>query len=135
VSFIIDNSVVCAWLITEQSTPYSIAVKSKLLDAKAFAPPLLPLEYSNVLRTGCKRGRIDAGKAQALISAVSNLPIVIEAVSASASEIFALSIRYDLSSYDASYLALALQLMLPIATQDEALMQAARVTGVGVVLG
>jgi predicted nucleic acid-binding protein len=43
-----------------------------------------------------------------------------------------LALRYDLTSYDAAYLELALRLQLPIATQDAALMEAARAAGVGV---
>jgi predicted nucleic acid-binding protein len=39
---------------------------------------------------------------------------------------------YDLTSYDAAYLELALRLQLPVATQDAALMEAARASGVGI---
>jgi predicted nucleic acid-binding protein len=47
--------------------------------------------------------------------------------------LLALSLRYDLSSHDAAYLDLALRRQWPIATQDDALAQAARLAGVGVV--
>ncbi len=47
--------------------------------------------------------------------------------------ILSLALRYDLSSYDAAYLELALRKQLPIATQDEALREAAWAAGVGVV--
>jgi len=43
-----------------------------------------------------------------------------------------LALRYDLTSYDAAYLELALRLQLPIVTQDAALTEAARAAGVGV---
>jgi hypothetical protein len=46
--------------------------------------------------------------------------------------ILSLALRYDLTSYDAAYLELALRLQLPIATQDAALMEEARAVGVGV---
>lgn len=50
-SFVLDNSVVCGWLLDSQSTPYSEAVAQRLKTSRAVAPALLPLEYTNVLRT------------------------------------------------------------------------------------
>lgn len=50
-----------------------------------------------------------------------------------AGHLLALALRYDLSSYDAAFLDLALRRQLPVATQDAALAQAARLAGVGVV--
>lgn len=48
-------------------------------------------------------------------------------------QVFDLALRYDLTSYDAVYLDLALRKSLPIATQDRDLADAARAAGVGVV--
>ena len=60
-----------------------------------------------------------------------NLPIVLDHDTPSAAAVFSLALRYDLTSYDATYLELALHLQLPIATQDTALIEAARASGVG----
>ena len=46
--------------------------------------------------------------------------------------ILSLALRYDLTSYDAAYLGLALSLQLTIATRDAALMEAVKAAGVGV---
>jgi predicted nucleic acid-binding protein len=46
-----------------------------------------------------------------------------------------LSLRHNLSSYDAAYLDLALRLQLPIATRDQDLIEAAWAAGVGVMKG
>jgi predicted nucleic acid-binding protein len=99
---------------------------------QAFIPPLWWLEMTNILRTACKRRAVTMSEAQGLISVLAGLPIVVEATPARASELFALAIRHDLSSYDAAYLELALRLQLPIATQDAALREAALAAGVGV---
>ena len=130
---ILDNSVVCGWLLANQATPYSEAIATRLLDEHAVAPALLRLEYTNILRTACKRGRMDVQQAQDAIAQLSALPIEIDTEAADAGQILALSLRYDLSSYDAAYLDLALRRQLPIATQDVALAGAARLAGVGVV--
>jgi hypothetical protein len=47
------------------------------------------------------------------------------------SEMLALALRFGLSSYDAAYLELALRLQCPVASQDEALRQAALACGLG----
>lgn len=130
---IIDNSVVCGWLLANQATPYSDAIATRLLDDRAAAPALLRLEYTNVLRTACKRGRINVQQAQDALAELAAIPIDIDVDPPDAGQVLALALRYDLSSYDAAYLDLALRRQWPIATQDEALAEAARIAGVGVV--
>ena len=130
---VLDNSVVCGWLLENQATPYSDAIAQRLQDDQAVAPPLLRLEYANVLRTACKRGRLTAQQAQDAIAQLVELPVEIDAELPDAAQLLALALRYDLSSYDATYLDLALRRQLPVATQDVALAQAARLSGVGVV--
>lgn len=130
--FVIDNSVVCGWFLSNQATPYTDAMAQRLLDDTAVAPGLWPLELANVLRTACKRGAIVAQRAQEISGEISTLPITIDATPQSSSALLALALRFDLTSYDAAYLELALRLQLPIATQDDALMQAAMASGVGV---
>jgi predicted nucleic acid-binding protein len=130
---ILDNSVVCGWLLANQATPYSDAIATRLLDDRAAAPALLRLEYTNVLRTACKRGRINVQQAQDALAELAAIPIDIDVDPPNAGQVLALALRYDLSSYDAAYLDLALRRQWPIATQDEALAEAARIAGVGVV--
>lgn len=131
--FVLDNSVVCGWLLDSQSNPYTEAVAQLLLHDHAHAPPLLHLEYANVMRTACKRGVMIAQQAQAAIQQLALLPIQTDKVPPQPAQLLALALRYDLSAYDAAYLELALRLQLPIATVDTALADAARAAGVGVV--
>jgi predicted nucleic acid-binding protein len=131
--FVIDNSVVCGWFLSNQATAYTDAVAQRLLDDTAVAPGLWPLELANVLRSACRRGAIVAQRAQEISAEIGTLPITIDTTPQSSSALFALALRFDLTSHDAAYLELALRLQLPIATQDDALMQAAMAAGVGVV--
>lgn len=132
--FVLDNSVVCGWLLERQATDYSEAVALRLqAGERAVAPPLLRLEYTNVLRTACKRGAMIAQQAQEAIVALADLPIEIDTEALDAGLILALALRYDLSSYDAAYLELALRRQIPIATSDTELAHAALVAGVGTV--
>ena len=131
--FVIDNSVVCGWFLANQSTDYTEAIARRLLDDGAIAPGLWPLELANVLRSACKRGAMIASQAREVAEQIAALPIAVDAQPPTAQAILALALRYDLSSYDAAYLELALRLQLPIATQDTALAEAAMAAGVGMV--
>jgi len=131
-AFILDNSVVCGWILENQATDYSAAIAKRLEQERALAPPLLQLEIVNVLRTACKRQIMIASQAQALLAQLSLLPIEINANPPEPGLLLALALRYELTSYDAVYLELALRMQLPIATQDAALAEAARIAGVGV---
>lgn len=130
--FVLDNSVVCGWLIDSQASAYSDAIAQRLLSGPAVAPPLLQLEYTNVLRTACKRQKLTAMQAQEMLVMLGRLPIEIDPTPAVPAQILDLSLRYDLSSYDAAYLDLALRKRLPIATLDRALADAAMAASVGV---
>lgn len=132
-AFVVDNSVVCGWFIGNQATDYAEAVATRLLEEQAYTPVLWQLEFANVLRTACKRGALDAQAAHEVIDQVGALPIVVDRGLPGPAAILSLALRYDLTSYDAAYLELALRLQLPVATQDAALMEAARAAGVGVV--
>lgn len=131
--FVLDNSVVSGWLLDNQATPYSDAVARLLQTSRAVAPPLLRLEYTNVLRTACKRQKLIAEQAYEILDMLGQLPIEIDAVVAAPPQLFDLALRHDLTTYDALYLDVALRRGLPVATQDLALANAARASGVGVV--
>ena len=132
-SFVLDNSVVAGWLLDSQASAYSDAIAQRLQTTRAIAPTLLPLEYTNVLRTACKRQKIIAAQAQEMLAVLAALPIDIDTAAPNPAQVFDLALRYDLTSYDALYLDLALRRSLPIATQDRALADAALVAGVGLV--
>ncbi|MDT3672008.1 MAG: type II toxin-antitoxin system VapC family toxin [Aromatoleum sp.] len=131
--FVIDNSVICGWFIGNQATAYSDAIGARLFTDRCTAPALLQLEFANVLRTACKRQRLGIEDARMAVDQIESLPIDIDRETPGPAAILSLALRYDLSSYDAAYLELALRKQLPIATQDEALREAAWAAGVGVV--
>ena len=131
--FIIDNSVVCGWLIESRASDYGDAVAQRLLDDRAHAPALWELELTNVLRTACLRQRLTAQQAQAKLAQVISLPIEVDRQPVAASELLGLALRFGLSAYDAAYLELALRLQLPLATTDAPLRDAALASGVGLV--
>ncbi len=131
--FVIDNSVVSGWYLENQVTPYTDAIADRLREDRAVVPALWELELTNVLRAACLRQRMTAEKAQQILARIARLPIAVDRVGAPPHELLALALRFNLSSYDAAYLELALRLQLPVATMDAALRDAALASGVGCV--
>ncbi len=131
--FVLDNSVVVGWFLEDQATPYTDVVSVLLEQDQAVVPALWELEFANVLRTACRKQRLTADEAHQIIEQICALPILIDRETPGPAELLALALRYNLSSYDAAYLELALRLQIRIATKDEPLRAAAEAAGVGVV--
>jgi predicted nucleic acid-binding protein len=117
----------------DESDDYSERLFEYFADGTAVAPVVWPLEVSNVLLTAVKRDRLSSAEANHYYHLISALPVTVEAAPRSLeghSEVFHLGAQYVLSSYDASYLALAMDLGLPLATLDDGLRSAAGTAGV-----
>ena len=129
--FVLDNSVVTGWYLPSQATDYSKAVAIRLETDKALVPQLWQLELANVLKTACTKGRLTQAQARQILDTLSQLPIEVDnAAPPGQRPLFELAMRYNLSSYDAVYLELAMRHGLPLATQDEQLKLAAMAAGV-----
>ena len=130
--FVVDNSVVVAWHLSSQATPYSDAVLNALVGDAGHVPALWPLEFSNVVRKALIIRKITEVRAQEIMQIQASLSLTVHGDIALPAENMALALRYQLTSYDAAYLDLALRLRLPVATIDGALHDAAVAAGVGV---
>jgi predicted nucleic acid-binding protein len=131
-SFVLDNSVLCGWFLRNQASEYGDWVAGQLRQIDAHAPWLLQLEFTNVLRTACRRGSFSVAAAREIVDQVALLPICIDGSPPQPAALLSLALRFQLTSYDAAYLELALRLQLPIATRDGELAEAAWAAGVGV---
>jgi predicted nucleic acid-binding protein len=131
--FVLDNSVVTGWYLPEQATAYGQSVATRLESDKALVPTLWQLKLANVLKTACTLGTLDLNSARQILDALGRPPIEIDTSPAPGQrQLFELAMRYQLSSYDAAYLELAVRHGLPIATQDLHLKDAAIAAGVDV---
>jgi predicted nucleic acid-binding protein len=126
--FVVDNSVIMAWCFNDEASQYADFILDKLEHSIGFVPAIWPLEVCNVLLVTERRKRISESGSARFLSLLSELPIVVEQESPErmTREIFALARKHRLSSYDASYLDLAMRKGLPIATLDSKLMAAAK---------
>ncbi|RLF61158.1 MAG: VapC toxin family PIN domain ribonuclease [Thermoplasmata archaeon] len=125
---VVDNSVVMSWCFKDEANPYADAVLDRLTEATALVPSIWPLEVVNVLLVAERRKRISIAAGVRFLSLLTQLPIIVEyePPERMMKNLLDLARANKLSSYDASYLALAMQKGIPLATLDNKLMTAAK---------
>lgn len=125
--FVVDNSVVMSWCFKGETNNYADVVLNRLAEASAVVPSIWPLEVVNVLLVAERQKRLSESDSIRFITLLSQLPIVVEyeRPDMMMKELLALARANSLSSYDASYLDLAVRKGLPIATLDNKLIEAA----------
>jgi len=126
---VLDCSVTMSWFFADEADAYSDRVLASLKDGEAFVPSVWPLEVANAFLVAEKRKRITRAKVIHDLNLLKALRIKVSMQSPIA-EIYSLARQSRLSSYDASYLELAMRLGLPLATKDKKLIQAAKKLGV-----
>lgn len=121
-----------SWCFEDETSPYAEAILDGLESATAVVPSIWPLEIGNVLLVAERKHRLNATAADRLIALLSELPIIAEPEPPERMllEIFALARKHQLSTYDASYLDLAIRRGIPLATLDARLQTAAAQTDV-----
>jgi predicted nucleic acid-binding protein len=131
-SFVLDASVALAWCFETETDHFTDAVLDSLADSTALVPTVWPLEIGNVLVVAERRGYLDQASSVRFLNLLRQLSLEVEQESPQRmfGEILLLAREQQLSTYDASYLDLAMRSGLPLASRDGALIQAARRCGV-----
>ena len=126
--FVVDNSVVMSWCFENEGNSYAEAVLEGLESAEVFVPTIWPLEVGNVLLVAERKKRLSQASVVRFLALLGGLPITVEQETPERmlKEIVSLAREHELSTYDASYLDLAMRLGLPLATLDTSLAKAAR---------
>ncbi len=130
--FVVDNSVVMSWCFADENSGYADRVLAALETKTAAVPVVWPLEVANVLLVAERKKRLGKADSIRFLELLRELPLEViqEAPQRMTGEIMALAREQQLSSYDASYLDLAMRKGLPLATLDAALIKAAEKCGV-----
>jgi predicted nucleic acid-binding protein len=126
--FVIDNSVVMTWCFKDETSQYADHILDRFEDSTGFVPAIWPLEICNVLLVAERKKRMGEAGSVRFMALLAELPIIVEQEPPERmiKENFALARKHKLSSYDASYLDLAMRKGLPIATLDKNLLAAAK---------
>lgn len=130
--FVLDGSITMIWGFEDEADPYAEAILSRMPDLQAHVPSIWPLEVANALLVGERRRRITPADSARFLAILDALPIAVddETVAHAWADTMHLARAHNLSSYDASYLELAIRLGLPLAAQDGKLKTAAEAVGV-----
>jgi predicted nucleic acid-binding protein len=136
-AFVVDASVAIAWCTPTQSSPAT----DRLLDdmiagSTASVPPLWLYEVANALLTLWRRKRLNANDYSEAKMLLDRLRISIDQDGArlATSRVSDLAKERGLTVYDAAYLELALRKQLPLASGDRSLQQAAKQSGVALLI-
>ncbi len=134
-TFVVDASVTMSWCFEDEATPYTESVLERLLEFEAVAPAIWPLEVANILLLGEQRGRIPRPKTEAFVRVLKELRVSVEESTPESvlGPVLQIGREYGLTSYDASYLELAMRRALPLATLERRLADAAGQAGVALV--
>ena len=127
-SFVVDTSIVMSWCFKDQTNPFADSVLMELSKSTAYVPSIWPLEVVNVLLAAERRKLIGKVDSIHFLNLLSQLPILVqhESPTRTMKDILYLARDHNLSSYDASYLDLAIKKGLPLATLDKKLRKAAK---------
>jgi predicted nucleic acid-binding protein len=132
-AFVLDTSIAMKWFLEdEDDRSYSLAVLGFITDEfRPVVPWLWYYEVANNLLVQVRRKRLEFEKLSLYLATLDEMAIDVDEPDSSAIlQLPYLARQYNLTSYDAAFLELAMRLHLPIASNDQALMRAAAQCGI-----
>jgi predicted nucleic acid-binding protein len=134
-NFILDASITLAWCFEDEKTVNTTKLLDSLVDATAYVPAIWSLEVGNILVGAIKRKRISYAAVIQFLEQLNNLNIHIDNETASKGfhDILGLAYSEGLTTYDASYLELAMRKGLALASKDVQLCTVASRLGIPII--
>ena len=126
--FILDTSMAMEWF-ADDGLPEALARRTLLDDHVALVPHLWRFEVISVVARWRRQGKISEADAAWLLGELMALPFAI-VEEGDPEAIVTLALAHDLSTYDATYLHVAMISGEPLATLDRRLQEAAAAVGV-----
>lgn len=126
---VIDASIVLSWLLADEESAASLAIRNDLLSSEnAWVPAHWRLELANALWMAERRRRLDLAGITRAMTIICQLPVTIdpETNTRAGSETLSLARHHQISVYDAAYLELALRRGAALASLDRELRAAAQ---------
>lgn len=127
IEFVLDCSISISWCLLDEDDDYANSILALMKDATAFVSEIWSLEVVNTLLVAERRNRMTIEQSEKAINLLESLPIMIDSLTSSQAfkRTLILGRQQGLASYDAAYLELALRKGLPLATNDNRLIEAA----------
>jgi predicted nucleic acid-binding protein len=130
---VLDSSFALAWVFADEQNDLADTLQEQLFRGDSVVVPavLWGLEVRNALRTAVRRQRMTVDQAEERRLLLAQVPrISVAAPAGLGNGLDRIMRAHGLTSYDAVYLAVALEQALPLATADEDLRAAAAAAGV-----
>ena len=134
---VLDASVTVSWFLKdaaarEAAYPFAVLNSLGVTGTVAAVPMTWGLEIANVIARCEAKGLVTEAQSESFIALLDGIVIEVDPYTFTRvlSDTLQLARRYRLSSYDASYLELAMRESAPMATLDEDLRRAAAKAGV-----
>ena len=125
--FVLDCSFLSSLFLPDENSEE--VVKFFRENRDCYVPSLFWFEINNVISVSCKRKRISRKNTDKILALLEALPI--KTISRlDQGKILEISLSFNISSYDASYLVLAMELNSQLATFDRAMILASRELGI-----
>jgi predicted nucleic acid-binding protein len=128
-AFVLDASVAAVWAFTDEASPLADLALERLHTETACVPHLWWYEIRNILVNNERTRRISLAESTAFLHMLQQYPIRIDWSEAEELTL-QLARQFQLTFYDAAYLAVAKRNRLPLATLDGALILTAPGCGV-----
>lgn len=121
-----------SWCFADEAPAFGDKVLEQMHESDLLVPTIWPLEVANVLAVGERRKRLTQASSTHFLELIAGLPIVIDLESPQRAfgAVLNLAREHQLSSYDATYLELAMRQDAVLATLDVALGKAAQSLGI-----
>ena len=120
---VIDASTVISRALKDENSALADNALEYVVENGALVLGNFITEVVNALVKAERRKRVSALKAELILNEVLDLPLTFESPDAHA--VLAVARAYAITAYDAAYIALALQMGIPLATVDKTLAAAA----------
>lgn len=128
---VVDASLIVGWILLEPESAGTEALYDRIAREGAIGPVIFEIEVTNALRTNLRRGKISLHERAEALDLLARIGVATLPASDQPplADVIAMSDRHDITTYDASYVALAARHMAPLATRDQAMARAARAEG------
>lgn len=123
---IIDSSVALKWFLPKEEFLKQALDIKQLFESRTISisiPILFFYEVNNILKNNVANERINHLDAPKMLQALMDLDFTIYSTSELFIETFKTAVEFNITSYDASYVALAKNLQIPFYTADTKLVK------------
>jgi predicted nucleic acid-binding protein len=131
-TFVVDASLALKWCFPDEATPRSEGLLAELRRDEAHVSHVWPLEVTNILLAAERKNRYSRAEVSGMVSRLARLPLIVDdkGIDAVFTNTLSLAREQGLTTYDASYVELAIRLGLALASDDGDMRMAAANLGV-----